>query len=141
MSGRLSIYLVADHTEWHGGVDAGDRYLNMYLDGPEWEALFFDVLRCPEPEPYVKGEDLRQYEHRFWLKFQQAIPAFPMLARLWDTYQDVGYSPEEVGRLREECREVAARTDNPRAAEGLGKLIRASEEALTARKGLFLVSD
>jgi len=135
------MYLVSDASEWHGGVDEGDRYLQLNLNGPEWEALFFDVLHCPEPEPYGEGMDIREYDNHFRIRFQHSIPEFPMLGRLWDTYRDVGYAPEQVKKLLEECVRIQAKTQNMSALEGLRKLILACNEALQAGSGLFLVSD
>lgn len=141
MSGRLSIYLVSDPTEWHGGVDRGDRYLQLYLDGPEWEALFFDTLGCPEPEPYIEGENPEEADNRLRVKFQQAIPQYPMLSRLWDPYRHAGYNLDQVKRLRDECLKIQSDANNSWASAALGKLIQACEEAIMNRQGLFFVAD
>lgn len=118
-------------------------YLND-LDGEEWVALFRDVLDCPMGinEPYFPGDNIGERHEKFRLKFQQTLKDYPMLGRIWDTYIDVTYTPEDIKELRDEClkiRPVAA--DNQIALRGLNKLINACDEALRFGAGLDLLCD
>jgi hypothetical protein len=138
--GRLTIFL----RHKRGVQDAGvNSYLND-LEGKEWAALFKDVLRCPVSldQPYSPGDNLNERHEKFRLKFQQAIPEHPMLARIWDTYIDITYEPEEIGELRDECLKTQAiAASHPVALKGLSKLISACDEALRLESGLLLSSD
>jgi hypothetical protein len=118
-----------------------DRRLEIALFGPEWSALFFDVLGCPRPDPYLPEDGTDTWKARRDLKFQRAISDYPMLGRMSDLYTDIWYSPEDVKRLREECVAVESGTKDPTALEGLRKLILACDKALASGLGLFLVSD
>jgi hypothetical protein len=114
------------------------------LDGSEWIALFRDVLKCPMgiDQPFIPGEDTRVWRERNRLKFQKAIPNYPMLARIWDTFIDVTYEPEEVRQLRDECLQVRAiAASNHLAFEGLSRLISACDESLRLGSGLYLACD
>ncbi len=82
--------------------------------------MFFDVLKCPEDDPYIPGEDITESTERFRIKFQRHLSDYPMLGRMWEFYNDAWYAPEEIDRLREECLKVQASTANSLALEGLG---------------------
>lgn len=139
--GSLDFYIVPNVEGWHGSLNEGGRNLGIKFNGADWEALFLDALRCPEPEPYVQGENIDEYERRSKRNFQQAISKYPMLSRIWDLYEDVTYTPEEAKQLREECIEIQPTTTDPRVSRALAKLIYASDEALKTGYGLFLASD
>jgi hypothetical protein len=140
--GRLALYIVSDAEVWRGGIDEGDVDLNIDFTGPDWKALFYDLLNCPKVEPYVQGEDIYEYDERNRAAFRQSIPEYPMLGRIWNMYEDVGYTAEQVRQLRDECLKLqATATANPHAIEALGKLILACNEAIKMGRGLFLVSD
>jgi hypothetical protein len=125
-----------------GWDEGADYHLNIDdLESDQWTALFFDVLGCPEAEPFVQGEDINEYHKRFGWEFQQAITDYPMLGRIWDFYADVWYEPEEIEQLRRECLKVHASTSNTTALEGLRLLLRGCDEASKAKLGLFLVAD
>lgn len=111
------------------------HYLNLFLTGDEWYALFFDVLRCPEevPESSTPDDDWRD---DYSVKFMQAIPDYPLLGQMWDIFNYVSYEPQEIGQLREECLRVQGRTSNETALKGLAKLIVACDEANKAGYGL-----
>lgn len=123
--------------------DKTDRPLDLYLEGVEWERLFFDVLNCPTREaiPEMDGEDITIWDERYRAAFQKAIPGYPMLARIWDMYVDVRYNAEEVERLRNECLKVKVIAKDSLALSGLNKLIQACNEGLKEGLGLFLASD
>ena len=111
------------------------------LGDDNWAALFFDVLNCPEADPYIPGEDINEHTERFRLKFQQHLSDYPMLGRIWDFYNDVWYAPEKIEQLRSECLKVQANTSNPVALEGLGLILRACDEASVSELGIFLAAD
>lgn len=118
-----------------------DRTLPIYFEGPEWFALFHDVLRATDRESLVAGEDYAEWEERQRVRFQKSIAEYPMLGKIWDTYIDVRYQPEEVPQLRNECLRVKASTSNLVALIGLDKLIAACDEALKDSLGLSILSE
>ena len=125
-----------------GWDESTDRHPDIPdLGADNWSALFFDVLGCPESDSPVSGEDMTEYWERTRLKFQRAIPDYPMLGRIWDFYNDAWYAPEEVGQLQSECLKVQANTSNQTALEGLGLLLRACDEASADKLGIFLAAD
>lgn len=71
----------------------------------------------------MQGEDVNEHCERNRRLFQQSIPNYPMLGRIFDMYEDYVFTPEEVERLREECLRVKSFTSNPAADLGLRKLI------------------
>lgn len=73
--------------------DSTDRTLPVFFDGAEWSALFRDAIRIKDREPLVPGEDFDKWIERQRVRFQESIPEYPMLGRIWDTYIDVSYHP------------------------------------------------
>ncbi len=114
------------------------------------EALFFQALKVFNPAAAVGGrlsasdcqkgkwEDLWD---QFERSLKQSTVALPMLRRLKEEYEDANYGPEEASRLREECLTVRLGTDDMSALSSLDKLIRACDEALKERSGLYFASD
>lgn len=126
--GSLHICVVRDPAHWDEAQ--GDRHIErLDLHETDWEAVFYDVLGCSKGEPYVRGEDITEHTERSRRYFQQCIPQYPMLGRIFDMYEDYVFTPEEVGRLREECQMVRASTSNPGADKALRKLIYGCDEA------------
>jgi hypothetical protein len=121
--------------------ESTDRALGIYLGGHEWSALFRQVLSCPEGPPFKPGDILDEWKTKHQAEFQESIPDYPMLGRIWDTYIDVVYQPEEIKQLREECLRVQASTLNENALAGLAKLVQACDEASKLGSGLLLLSD
>jgi hypothetical protein len=118
-----------------------DRRLPMFFGGPEWSALFRHVLHAHEREPFDSSESIDKWSERQRVLFKESLPKYPMLGRIWDTYIDVQYQPDEVLQLRDECLQVRSNTSNPVAIRGLEKLNAACEEALRIGSGLLLISD
>jgi len=142
IAGSLSIYLMHDPSfkAVSKGVLGEDRYLGLYLDGEEWGALFFDTLGCPDVNgtPRLPNEDRAEWEERYSLKFRQAIPDYPMLARISDLFMYVRYMPEEIEQLRNECVKIRSSASNEKAVRGLAKLLGACDEASKVGSGLLL---
>lgn len=142
IAGSLSIYLMRDPSfeAWSKGVSGEDRYLGIWLDGDEWEALFFDVLACPDESatPRLPNEDRAEWEERYGLKFRQAIPDYPMLGRISDLFMYVSYTPGEIEQLRSECLKIRSSTSNEKALRGLAKLLGVCDEASKVGSGLLL---
>jgi len=63
------------------------------------------------------------------------------MARIWDTYVDVSYQPQEIYQLRDECLRAKATTRNTVANRGLDKLLQACDEAIKAHSGLYFAAD
>ncbi len=124
-----------------------DRLLPLFFEGREWSALFYDVLGCPTAHPFIPNDKLEEWKQRQIIKFQAAIPDYPMLGRIWDTYIDVTDEPYEVNQLRDECLKVKATTTNAIARRGLDKLLHACDDAVkysfgsTAGKPLIDIGD
>ena len=137
-TGRHSVYLSN-----HSHVQKAHTYLGIDLKAEEWAALFYEVLGCPDSGkyPYSPEESADQYEGRYRKLFQDAIPAYPMLARIWDMYTDVEYQPDEINQLRAECEQVKLVNSNLTASEWLGKLVSACDAAIQSGLGLYLASD
>ena len=127
--------------EAEGWDESTDRHLHRGILEPEWVALFFKVLGCPPAEPYVNGEDTNEFRKRFRQRFREAIPEYPMLARITDYYDDVWYQAEEVVRLRGECERVRCATEEKDALKALMELLAACQEAQSQNLGLLLVAD
>ena len=123
--------------EWN---ESTDRALGVYIGGQEWTALFREVLGCPEG-PSLASDSVEKREEKRRLQFQESIPDYPMLGRIWDIYIDVSYQPEEIFRLRDECLRVKESTSNPMAIRGLEKLIAGCDAALKIGTGLLLTSE
>jgi hypothetical protein len=138
LGGGFNLILAIDPVELN---ERTDRRLEEALYGGEWSALFFDVLGCPRPRPYVPEEDINEWMEERRLNFQRAIPDYPMLGRILDPYSDVWYSQQEVQQLRSECMTVQSRTKDTSASQGLRKLILACDKALESGLGLLLVGD
>ena len=119
-------------------VDTG-----ININGYEWAALFYDVLHCPtgENNQFTPGDNLSEWLLKRKLEFQQAIPNYPMLSRIWDIYVGASYESLEVEQLRQECLNLQSSTTNVQALKALSKLILNCDEALKADKGLVLAGD
>lgn len=140
VAGMLSIYVVSNAENWHGGVDEGDRYLRTFT-GPDWKSIYFDVLNCPRWHEYTGEGTFQEHCECQRMQFQTSIPEFPMLGRIYSLLEDVGYTPADVKRLRDECQTLQERTTDQRAMVSLRKLILACDEALRVGRGLYFVSD
>lgn len=130
-------------TQFSKGLLGNDHYLDPRLEGREWGALFLDVLKCPDTAdvPRLTDEGNEDWQERYGAKFQQAIPNYPMLGRIYDTLIYVAYKPEEIGQLRDECLRLQSMTSDEKALSMLKKLIHACDEASKVRSGLLFVPD
>ena len=63
---------------------------------------------------------------------------YPMLARIWDMYIDVGYKAGEVAALRSECMTLKLRVSNQDALTWLHQLLSACDLALQKNLGVYL---
>jgi hypothetical protein len=124
-------------------VYSGPRAYFGDLEDGEWDAIFYDTLRCPVAidDPALPDESVEEWHKRFGRKFQQAIPDYPMLAEIWNPSFYVSYEGEDVERLRDECQRVRALTLDERALSGLGKLLAACDEASKLGYGILLIPD
>lgn len=136
-NGSLHLYLVRDPDNWHGEESEDAFYMDLDLHFCDWEALFIDELRFPGWDTYVEGDDVNEFNERNRKKFEESIPGYPTLNRIFDMYEDYEFAPEELPRLREECLMVKARTSNPKAVKALRKLVLACDEA--SKRGFSLV--
>jgi hypothetical protein len=126
------------------------RWLGLFFDSLDKEALFFQALKVFNPAAAVGGRiPADEFHHGRWADLtaqfersvEQATAMLPMLRRLKEEYEDAVYSPEEISDLRKECLTVRSNTDDLQALSSLEKLIQACDEALKERSGLFFASD
>ena len=136
-NGSLHLYFVRDPANWHGEDRRDAFYIELDFHSSDWEALFIDVLHFPGWDKYIKGDDVNELHERNRKRFEQTIPEYPMLARIFDMYKDYQFTPEELPWLREECLSVKSKTSNPQAIRALRKLIFACDEA--SRRGFHLL--
>lgn len=143
IAGSLGVFAVRDAKSFFDGLQEPDRYLNLLLTGEEWGGLFYETLNCPRAtvEPFSRGEDTVQWRERYKLKFQQAMPEYPMLSRMWDLFEYASYRPDEIPQLREECLRVKVNAANEKALAALAKLVMACDEASKLSSGLLFVPD
>jgi len=143
--GSLSIHMMRDPSfeAFSRGLSNGDRYLNLWIKGEEWGALFLNVLGCPDVTdvPRLPNEGDAEWQRRYAMKFQQAIPNLPMLSRIWDVFIYVSFRPEEIEALRSECLTVQHNTSDEKAQLALSKLLSACDEASRVGSGLLFVPD
>lgn len=143
--GSLSIYMMRDPTfhSFSHGISGEDRYLDLWIKGPEWGALFLKVLKCPDVSeiPHLPDEGDDKWERRYALNFKQTIPSLPMLGRMWDLFIYVSFRPEEIEELRAECLKVQASTSDEKALSALNKVLNACDEASKHGSGLLFVPD
>jgi hypothetical protein len=140
VAGSFSIYLMRDPSfeAFSQGVSGTDRFLGVWLDGAEWDALFFDVLACPDDIHRLPNEERAEWEERYNLKFREAIPEYPMLGRISDLFMYTSYTSQEIITLRNECLKIQSTTSNAKAVQGLAKLLAACDEASKVGSGLLL---
>lgn len=136
-NGRLYIYVARDPdpVKFPSGLSNND-HMSSFLTGKEWEALFLDELKCPDRFSISSGDS-----EVYGARFAAALHNYPMLGRISDMYIYVCYTRDEVRQLREECLRAQRLTSNPKAAEGLVKLLQACDEALINGSGLLFVPD
>jgi len=145
VAGGLAIFAMREPTfvSFAGGLSGIDRYLDLRLNGDEWMALYRQVLRCPDAGqvPRLPNEEIAEWHKRYSGEFQKAIPAYPMLGRIYDVFSYISYASEEIEQLSVECVNLQAATSNEKARSALAKVIAACNEASTLRAGLLFVPD
>lgn len=140
-NGSLHVYLVRDPEDWRGELREDAFYMELDFHGSDWDALFIDEFHFPGWDRYVEGEDINELHERNRKKFEQTIPQYPMLARIFDLYEDYRFTPEEIQRLREECLDAKSKVSNPGAIKALRKLTFACEEASKRGFNLMFICD
>lgn len=142
-AGSLSIYLMREPSfeTFSKGLVGEDRYIELWLDGDEWGAIYFNVLGCPTADSVTRfpNENRESWEQRYSSVFRRAIPEYPMLGRMSDLFLYIAYKPQEIEQFRKECIKVQSDTSNQEATNGLSKLIKACDEALKLNSGLLFV--
>ena len=140
-NGSLHLHLVYDPANWRGNDRDNAFYLELDFHLSDWQALFIGVLKVPDYERYVEGDDINELHERNRNKFEKSIPDYPMLSRLFDMYEDYGFSPEELPNLREECETLKLRTTNSEGLKALRKLIFAAREGSKRGFNLMFICD
>jgi len=140
-AGNLHIHVVRDPKQWDYRTNEIDHYRDDF-NGLEWIALFKDVLKCPMgTEITTTNHAILSDERPYQLKFVEALPDYPMLARMWNTFEDVIYESKEIPKLRDECLRVSSITANQQALFGLNKLLQACDEAIANQAGIYMSCD
>lgn len=141
-NGSLHLYVVCT-PGWKPYQDGNVHYLDLDFHGNDWEALLWNALGAGETkyDEYVEGEDIVEFHERNRKKFQQSVPDYPMLARIYDMYEDYLYTPEEITELRSECLRLKTKLTEPNAVKALRKLIYACNEVSKTGCNLMFVCD
>jgi len=92
------------------------------------------MLECPEWDDNQTIEGNRDL-------FRQSIPDFPMLAKIFHSYEDYSYNGHDLESLRKECRLLLSKATDSQAAKAFRKLIYASDQAANAGCTFMLVCD
>src|SRR5215510_7845977 len=84
-NGSLHLYAVSA-PGWIPYQEGDACYLNLDFHYTDWEALLWNALLDGKfkYDEYVKGENVNEHQERNRKKFQQSIPDYPMLARIFD---------------------------------------------------------
>ncbi len=93
--GSLHFYVVAD-SELKPYETDDSTYLELDFHFSDWKALFVKTLKVPEYEEYKFDEDIKLFEERNRKKFQESIPDYPMLSRIFDIYEDYVFTTSEI---------------------------------------------
>ena len=136
-NGSLHLYLSQDPGNWRGVDRPEEFYLELDFHLSDWEALFVGILKVPDYDRYVEGDDINEHHERNRMKFEQSIPDYPMLSRLFDMYEDYKFDPNELPKLREECERLKLRNSNSEGLRALRKLILAADQA--SKRGFYLM--
>ena len=141
--GSLSLFAVRDPKSFFSGMKEPEGYLHIDLSGDEWASLFLEELNCPTAaiEPYSADQDLELWRERYKLRFQEAIPTYPMLGRISDFYDYTSYGQEEIAQLREECLRIQGHSNNEKTLRALAKLLEGCNQVSRVDLGLLLVPD
>ena len=141
-NGSLHPYVVRNPVSyWDDGYHKDDFYVGFDFHWVDWEALFWGALNAAERDEYVQGEDIIEFHERNRRKFEESIPEYPLLGRIFDMYEDAVYEAEEVNQLREECLKAREGTEHAGAIKAANKLILACDKASERGLGLRLISD
>ena len=127
--GRLDILVRPERD----ASDTNDVWLEIALKGPDWKSLYYDFLGCPKFDFTKSTEENR-------LAFEVSLQKYPMLARIFDMYDDYLYTSGEVKALRLESLELIEMA-HPEAANALDKIIKVCDEALKMKGSLLFASD
>jgi len=136
-NGSLHLFLTQDPTKCRGVDRPEEFYLELDFHLSDWQALFIGILDVPDYDRYVEGDDISELHERNRKKFEQSIPDYPMLSRLFDMYEDYKFAPNELPKLREECERLKLRTTNTEGLKALRKLIFAADQA--SQRGFHLM--
>lgn len=117
------------------------RHLDMSVGVDEWEALFFEELKCPADEVFNEGEDIAEYNKRQKQRFLSTLDNFPMLSRISSYYSDSSFYGSDVQELLKECVYLKKTVKNKKAVSFLNKLIFACSQAINNSSGISLYAD
>ncbi len=138
-NGVLDILVVKDFDDW--SETSENRNPKVCFNQNDWEAVFIDTFHCPSVQPYIEGENIFEHTERNRKLFQQSIPDYPMLGRIFDMYEDYIFNFEEVGKLRQECLKAMPLASSSAANLALRKLIYVCDEAIKDKFYLEFSSD
>jgi hypothetical protein len=141
-NGALHPHVVHDPINyWAGGHIESDFYVGFDFHRTDWEALFWKALNAAREEEYVQGEDIEEYHERNRRRFTNSLSMYPLLARMFDMYEDAVYESSEVGPLRDECLKARRSTNHEDAIRAVDKVIFACNKATDCGLGLLFISD
>ena len=139
MSNGLDVALMKDpFGEW-SSADGG-CHTDIAFGDPEWYSFFFNTLGAVR----LKREFGLQYGDEFNtrddLVFQESLKQYPLLARIDGFYQDACFAAEEIPALRDELNSSENLTLDSEACTFLDGMLAACELAVSAKKGIILLS-
>jgi hypothetical protein len=137
--GSLSPYAARNPTNYLRGFSEEEGFnigYDIHLEN--LEALYFNGLKLPRWEN-IEGETVAERQAIYHESFAKCTSAYPLLSRVSDTDERVGYTAEEVLELRDECSRLLTDTSDSRAVLAIQKFIIACNKAAENQMGLLLV--
>lgn len=129
--GSLSVNLVGDSADDKENLDYDIRPEDI-------EALYFEGIGTPRWES-IKADSVEQHLQIYNQSMKERMADYPLIGRVSDTDQRIGYTPEEVSQLRAECETVLETAADPKAVKALQKFAIACHKASERQKGLLLI--
>ena len=137
--GSLSPYCVLDAASFSKDLLPNEGFYVGYDIHPEnIEALYFEGLKLPRWES-IEAENVEQQEAIYRESFRKITSDYPLVSRVSDTDQQVIYTPEEVLRLQEECKQILESTNDEKAVKALQKFYIACNKAAEKQMELLLI--
>jgi len=139
-NGVLDLSIAIDPKNW--GQNPNDHHLKICITYDDLDSIH-DVFApgIIKSENYERGVNYEKVVEENRNILQKFVLKYPMLGRIEDMYEDYVFTPDEVGKLREECLQLKTAKPNSTADLALRKLIYACDEALKENSYLMFSGD